>query len=197
MRPDEVEFWDADYRTGRLPWDFHGAPSALAEYLCSVEEPGWALIPGCGSGHEVRTFHERGWQVLAVDFAPAAVARARNGLGTLEEKVVQADFFTHDFGGRKFDLIYERAFLCTISPERWTAYSQRTAELLAENGKLVGFFLYGHEDDPPPYPLTEEAAQAVLAKKFVRLLDESVTDSLPVFAGRERWQVWQKKGVGN
>ncbi|OGV69845.1 MAG: hypothetical protein A3K19_29010 [Lentisphaerae bacterium RIFOXYB12_FULL_65_16] len=197
MHPGEVDSWETDYRTGNMPWDCHGVPSALVEYISHAAGPGRVLIPGCGSGYEVHAFHERGWQVLAVDVTPAAVARARTLLGDLADKVVLADFFSHDFGGRRFDLIYERAFLCSMPPTRWTAYARHAAELLTSEGKLVGFFLYGHEDEPPPYPLTDEAALAVLARNFTRLADEPVTDSLPVFAGRERWQVWQKKGGAN
>jgi hypothetical protein len=67
------------------------------------------------------------------------------------------------------------------------------ADLLADGGRLIGFFFYGQEDEPPPYPLTETEAQQLLGKKFARTADAPVTDSLPLFAGRERWQVWTKK----
>jgi SAM-dependent methyltransferase len=153
---------------------------------------GRALIPGCGSGYEVRAFHERGWDVLAVDFSPAAVERACDVLGPLAEKVVLADFFTHDFGKGRFGVIYERTFLCSLPPGRWPDYVRRMRELLRPGGKLLGIFLYGHEDEPPPYPLTEAEAQALFGPGFVRIVDEPVTDSLPLFAGRERWQVWAK-----
>ena len=78
--PDEngatVEFWDSRYRSGKTPWDYGGVPAALLNYL-QTAQPGRVLIPGCGSGYEVRAFHERGWDVLAIDYSPAAVERAR------------------------------------------------------------------------------------------------------------------------
>jgi SAM-dependent methyltransferase len=144
----------------------------------------------------VRAFHEHGWDVAALDFSPAAVEHARDMLGSLADRVVLADFFTHDFGGQTFDLVYERTFLCSLPSGRWPDYEQRMAELLRPGGKLVGFFLYGHEDDPPPYPLTEADAQAILGRHFVRVVDDPVADSLPLFAGRERWQVWKKRIEG-
>lgn len=193
MKPTDKEFWDSRYRAGKVPWDFGGVPSALLAYLQAVTMPGRVLIPGCGSGYEVQAFHERGWEVLAVDYSPAAIERAGQILDPFADKTLLADFFTHDFAGRKFDVIYERTFLCSLPPERWPAYAQRVTELLRPGGKLIGFFLYGHDDEPPPYPLTEETARQLFGRKFMRVADEPVFDSLPLFAGRERWQIWERK----
>jgi SAM-dependent methyltransferase len=189
MKSTEPEFWDSRYRSGEMSWDFHGVPRALITCLQTMTTPGRALIPGCGSGYEVRAFHEHGWDVLAIDYSSAAIDRARQVLGSLAEKVVLADFFTHDFGGRKFDVIYERIFLCSQPSDLWPAYAQRMRELLRPGGKLIGFFLYGNEDEPPPYPLTKEGARQLFGRNFARVTDESVLDSLPVFSGRERWQI--------
>ncbi|HUI06801.1 MAG TPA: methyltransferase domain-containing protein [Verrucomicrobiae bacterium] len=196
MKSTDMKFWDSRYRIGKTPWDFGGVPIALIRWLATAS-PGRALIPASGSGYEVREFHARGWDVWAVDYSPAANERARRVLGTLAERIVLADFFTHDFSGQKFDVVYERTFLCSLPPEVWPQYVQRVAELLVSGGRLVGFFLYGHEDEPPPYPLTESEAQALFGANFTRILDEAVTDSLPLFAGRERWQIWQKKAEGH
>ena len=37
------------------------------------------------------------------------------------------------------------------------------------------------------------AADAVLGYYLRRVTDEPVTDSLPIFGGKERWQIWEKK----
>jgi len=191
MKSTEMEFWDSRYRAGRMPWDMGGIPAALAAYLQKAS-PQRVLIPGCGSGYEVRAFHQCGWDVLAADYSPAAIARARKMLGALASRVVLADFFSHDFGGQPFDVIYERTFLCSLPPEVWPQYVRRMAGLLADDGKLVGVFLYGHEDEPPPYPLPQGQSQALFGQYFTLVEDEPVNDSLPLFAGHERWQVWQQ-----
>jgi hypothetical protein len=36
---------------------------------------------------------------------------------------------------------------------------------------------------------------ALLAPAFERVTDEAVPDSIPVFAGKERWQVWRKNAL--
>src|SRR5665213_3676405 len=165
MKSTEIEFWDSRYRAGKTPWDFGGVPSALVKYL-QTASPQRALISGCGSGYEMRAFHERGWDVVAVDFSPSAVERARQVMGALADKVVLADFFTHDFNGQKFDVIYERTFLCSLSPEVWPQYARRMAELLPDGGELIGLFFYGHEDEPPPYPMAGKQAQNLFGEQF-------------------------------
>ena len=189
----DIEFWDSRYREGRTPWDQGGAPDALTRWLAAGPAPGHVLIPGCGFGYEVQAFHAAGWEVTAIDYSPSAVARAREALGELADKVLLADFFEIDFGQRKFDVVYERTFLCALPPRMWPAYARRISELLADDGKLVGTFFYGVNDDPPPHPLTPVAADALLGPQLRLVSDEPVTDSLPIFGGKERWQVWEKK----
>jgi SAM-dependent methyltransferase len=186
------EFWDARYATGETPWDFHGVPAALKAFL-KTSGAGSVLIPGCGAGYEVRTFHEAGWQVTAIDFSPVAVERARSELGVLESCVVQGDFFAHDFG-RNFDVIYERTFLCALPPDLRPAYVDRMTQLLRPGGKLVGIFLYGEQAEPPPYPLSSEKARELFKEKFSLVKTLPVLDSLPMFAGNERWQEWLLRG---
>jgi hypothetical protein len=190
---DDVEFWQTRYLAGKTPWDFNGVPSALKRWLASWQSPGCALVPGCGVGYEVKAFHDAGWDVIGIDYTPAAVARAQRNLGMLGKKVVLGNFFTHDFAGKRFDVIYERTFLCSMPPVHWRAYVHRMRELLNEKGQLAGLFLFGNEDDPPPYPLTKEAQDALFGEAFLLVADELVSDSLPLFAGRERWQIWEKK----
>ena len=67
------------------------------------------------------------------------------------------------------------------------------ADLLTPGGRLVGLFLYGQEPEPPPFPLTDETAAALLGQSF-RLLSSSasVGESVPVYQGMERWQEWER-----
>jgi hypothetical protein len=151
------------------------------------------LIPGCGSGYEVRAFHEAGHDVTAIEFSAAAVARAREVLGPLGNKVIHGDFFKHDLSESRYGLIYERGFLCSLPPGRWPHYASRMASLLTVGGELVGLFLYGQEPEPPPYPLTQEKAVDLLGCSFrLRHSEHSVARSVPVYQGLEYWQEWEK-----
>jgi SAM-dependent methyltransferase len=186
------EFWDVRYARHETPWDFHGVPAHLERFLRACP-PARVLIPGCGRAYEVRAFNEAGWEVTAMDFSPEAVEQARRHLGELANRVLQADFFKHNFGGASFDLVYERTFLCALPPRLWSAYVGRVAQLLRPGGRLAGFFLYGVERNPPPYPLSEAEAREVLGAGFSLQRSLPVADSLPLFAGREKWQEWSPR----
>lgn len=195
MESARPEFWEQRYRAGRLPWDAGGVPPALAAFLERLG-PGarQVLVPGCGSGYEVKAFLTAGGRVCAIDFAPAAVERARTVLGAAGTCVRQADFFTGDIGA-DYDLIYERTFLCSLPPSCWADYARRVAALLRPGGVLAGIFFHGHEPEPPPYPLSAGTAAGLFDAAFELVEDEAIpaANSLPLYAGGERWQVWRRR----
>ena len=187
------DFWTVRYAAGKTPWDFGGVPAALKLFLVRSSASGRVLIPGCGSGYEVQAFHAAGYDVTAIDFSRAVVDQAKRVLGVLAERVILADFFTHDFGQRRFDLIYERTFFCSMDPSRWPDYVNRVADLLSLRGRLIGVFLYGQRSQSgPPFPLTDTEVEPLFKSRFQLLRSETVTDSLPLFRDMERWQEWLK-----
>jgi cyclopropane fatty-acyl-phospholipid synthase-like methyltransferase len=187
------DFFDDRYAAGRIPWDFGGVPNSLKVFLEKHQGPGRVLIPGCGSGYEIKAFASSGWDVIGIDFSTIAVARARMVLGSLADNVHKGDFFDYPLAEGAFNIIYERTFLCTFAPEYWTRYARRIASLTAPGGVLCGFFFLGPEDEPPPYPISREQLHELLGRWFEKIEDESVEDSLPLFAGKERWQIWRRK----
>jgi len=193
--PDSSQtiFWTKRWDGGKIPWDLGGIPPALASFLTEHQASTRALVPGCGSGYEVRAFHTAGYDVTAIEFAAAAVARAREVLGPLGDKVIHGNFFKHDFGENRYGLVYERGFLCSLPTTRWPDYAARMASLLLPGGRLVGLFLYGQEPEPPPFPLTDEPAAGLLGRYFRLLRNEvSAAESVPVYQGMERWQEWER-----
>jgi SAM-dependent methyltransferase len=185
----QPEFWEKRFRENFTPWDAGGTPSALAQFLKTEPRGRRVLIPGCGSGYEVRAFADAGHEVLAVDFAPAAVERARKILGPLSERVRLADFFESDFGAA-FDLVYERAFLCSLPRPLRPRYAQRAMELLGSEGRIAGFFFFEDGERGPPFGFKSGELERLLGGRFERIVDMAVSDSIPIFAGKERWQVW-------
>jgi len=186
------EFWEKRFRENFTPWDAGRVPGALGQYLKTEPRDQRALIPGCGSGYEARAFDEAGFETLAIDFAPAAVERARQTLGPLAHLVRVADFFGFDSGAR-FDLIYERAFLCALPRRLWPGYAPRVAELLRPGARLAGFFFFDEGERGPPFGLKAGELETLLGGRFDRIADSPVSDSIPIFAGKERWQVWTRR----
>lgn len=188
--PTRPEFWDERYRSGQTPWNFPGVPTDLAEFLKDTTSPR-VLIPGCGLGHEIKAFIAAGYDVTALDISEAAVAQAKSALGSALAHCVQlGDFFSHQLEPESFDLIYERTFLCAIPPARRADYRARCAALLKYGGALAGYFYYQRTlpDEGPPHGLAWGEADELFGRYFVLTKDLAATDSVPIFAGRERWQ---------
>jgi hypothetical protein len=150
------------------------------------------LSPGCGAAYEVRAFLEAGYDVLAIDFSPAALAAAARALGPLQAVLRLGDFFRYDFGGIGFDIIYERAFLCSLPRRLWPDYGARVYELLPPGGVLFGFFVYDTNEGGPPFGLRPGELHELLKGRFALEADDPARHSVPVFAGRERWQKWRR-----
>jgi len=187
----KAEFWQKRFLENFTPWDAGRVPTALEQFLRTEPRGQRALIPGCGSGYEVRAFAEAGFDVLAVDFAEAAIERAQRILGPLSDRVRLADFFESDFE-MPFDLVYERAFLCALPRRLWPRYAPRVAELLRPGGRLTGFFFFDDTERGPPFGLKSGELETLLEREFDRTVDASVSDSIPIFAGKERWQIWTR-----
>jgi len=150
------------------------------------------LIPGCGQDYRtVDAFRNAGHQVTAIDFSPIAVESTNKALSKTGTKVILGDFFNYDFKAAPFEIIYERTFLCSLPPSLWKNYATRLVQLLSPGGMLAGFFFYGDEPDPPPFPLSESKASELFEGRFELKTSELVTDSLSIFAGKEKWQEWQ------
>jgi SAM-dependent methyltransferase len=192
LDPAGAPFWDARYREQFTPWDAGGVPAALTRFLDATPVPLRVLIPGCGSAYEAREMAERGHEVLAIDFSELALQRARAYLGSWSRVLRFADFFADDLGP-PFDLIYERAFLASLPRAHWARWSARTAELVRPGGRLVGFFFWRDDERGPPFGLKPGELERLLAPAFDCSEDAPVEDSIAVFAGGERWQVWRRR----
>ncbi len=187
------DFWDTRYRGNVTPWDAHGVPAAFAAWVARQDAKAHVLIPGCGTGYEVRILAAQGHDVLAIDFSAAAVEAARQELGGLADRVRQADFFTVD--GGPFDAVYERAFLCALPRGLWEDWARRIAALVRPGGVLAGFFFFDDNAKGPPFGIAPAALDAFLSPAFERIEDASVPEgeSIPIFKDKERWQVWRRK----
>lgn len=186
------DFWDTRYRQNVTPWDAGRVPAALARFAARHPARGRVLVPGCGTGYEVRLLAETGFEVSAIDFSVAALEAARRELGPLAHLVRFADFFGFEGDATPFDAMYERAFLCALPRRVWSDWARRTASLLRPGGLLFGLFFFDSNAKGPPFGIDAAELDALLGADFQRLEDELAEDSLPVFAGKERWQVWRR-----
>ena len=191
--PATPAFWDARFDAAFTPWDQGGVPKSLSDYVAQNPSPKKVLIPGCGSAHEVRFFTDHQWDVRALDFSSAAVLHARQLLGSLGALVEEADFFGEAIALARFDVIYERAFLCALPRHLWQSWAARVAQLISPDGFLIGFFYFDDSEKGPPFGIAEQRLTQLLVPYFSLVQNHLPADSIPIFAGKERWQVWQRR----
>jgi SAM-dependent methyltransferase len=183
------EFWDTRFHDGVTPWDAGGVPAHFAAWLMGRPSRLRVLIPGAGTGYEAGLFAEQGHDVVAIDFSEAAIEAAqRRG-----HRVVKADFFAYGESG--FDLVYERAFLCALPRRRWPEWAKRMAELVRPGGELAGFFYMDDNERGPPFGTSRPELAGLRGGAFDLSEDMDIAphQSLPVFKGREIWQVWRRR----
>ena len=189
--PLDPAFWDERFARSFTPWDRGGVPSALREFVGRQAHSPTTLIPGCGSAYELVYLCGAGWDATAIDFAPEAVARARALAGQWGERIVEADFFAWQ-PVHPLELIYECAFLCALPPAMRPQLVARWAQLLAPGGRVAGFFFFDQTIKGPPFGIARTELDTLMAPYFDCVEDAAVADSIPVFAGRERWLVWRR-----
>ena len=193
QRPEHPDFWCKRFGEGVTPWDAGRVQGDFASFVAARTQPLNTLIPGCGSAWEAGHLADHRWPVTALDFSPTAVACAREALADKAVDLVCADFFAWQ-PAQALDLIYERAFLCALPRKLWADWGKRVAELLPPGGLLAGYFFVCDQLKGPPFGILPEQLDALLLPNFECLTDQPVADSIPVFAGRERWQVWRRRG---
>ncbi len=195
---DTPTFWDLRYEAAFTPWSQVQIPQCWQRFLNQRNDAASTriLVPGCGEGFEVADLVRRGYNTTAIDFSQAAINAAKLVLGEIVEapncSLKQADFFDAAMCAEPFDLVYERAFLCALPPKLWPNYAAQMAKIIKPNGLLVGFFCYDPTPKGPPFGLETNALDGLFAGHFQRISVETPTDSINVFVGREKFEVWQR-----
>lgn len=175
----DVDFWQQRFATGTTPWD-RGAPSPqLLAWLAdgSLRAAGTrVVVPGCGSGHEVVALARAGFEVTGLDYAPSAVALARERLAAagLAAPIEQADVLAWQ-PATPLDAVYEQTCLCALHPDQWTAYAQQLFRWLRAGGMLFALLMQIRRDgaaqgriEGPPYHVDIHAARALFPEPLWR-----------------------------
>lgn len=158
----DAAFWQRRFESGETPWDRGKAGPQLQRWLADGTigaDAGTIAVPGCGSGHEVTLLAAAGCRVVAIDYAPAAVAITRQRLQSLglQAEVAQADVLSWQ-PAAPLDAVYEQTCLCALHPDRWHAYAARLHGWLRPGGRLFALFMQSARDggadgfiEGPPY----------------------------------------------
>ena len=110
----------------------------------------------------------RGADVVAVDFAPTAMAEAR-ALAAAEKLDIdfrQRDLFTLADDPERYDLVVEHSCFCAIDPARRGEYVDVVADVLADGGELVGLFWNHGKPGGPPFTVDKAELAATVRGAF-------------------------------
>lgn len=188
--------WNAFWAAGDIPWDKGAAAPPLLDLLSREEgrflKDARILVPGCGSGHDVRALAAHGARPVGLDLSPKAVEVAREaGKGDGETYEV-GDFLDGSRSG--YDAIWEHTCFCAIQPEQRRAYALASAAAIRPGGWFCGVFYLtpNHDGEGPPFGCETGEIHAHFDRWF-----EFVTEEVPSrsFAGREgrEWLVMAQR----
>lgn len=163
--------WNAAYVDGNLPWHSDTPdPELVAAVEGGVLPDGDVLEVGCGRGSNARYMADEGRRVTAVDFAPDAVAQAREAGSGSGGGSGCVDFQVHDMlsgepPGGPYDAVFDRGVLHVFDEhaER-VAFARHVAAVLRPGGvwlSLVGSTEGGPREHGPPRRTAAEILAAV------------------------------------
>lgn len=143
MAGPTVDFWQRRFEADDIPWDRGAVSPQLAPWLAdgTLAAGMRVAVPGCGSGHEVLALAQAGCRVIAIDYAPAALARTVErlqaaGIGSDVVDQVQADVLQWQ-PDAPLDAVFEQTCWCAIHPDHWADYAAQLHRWLRPGGRLA------------------------------------------------------------
>lgn len=187
--------WESRYQSGDMPWE-KGEPSpGLIDFLAAHPQlkRGTVLVPGCGTGHDVRAWSKAGFDAIGHDLAPSAIrlAEGKTREAGLNARFILGDFLT-DNPPQRFDWIFEHTLFCAIAPEQRDEYAQAVLRWLKPDGQYLAVNYLIPDEDGPPFGTTREE-QIVRFSSHFDLREDWIPRSYPNRIGLERMFWWNRK----
>lgn len=186
------DFWESRYQEGTTRWDLGQAAPAFVSLLESeaAPPPGKTIVLGCGRGYDALLFAQAGHEVVAVDFAPSAIAEARElaQQANLTVEFLQRDIFnlppsyTHTF-----DYVIEHTCFCALDPEKRPDYINLVSSLLKPTGELLAIFFTHQRSGGPPYGIQPSEIEELFTPQFEIIQLELIQNSVPSREGEEHF----------
>jgi SAM-dependent methyltransferase len=207
MKAESTEdSWELRYQTGETPWEKGYAAPPLIEWL-GRNQPleGRILVPGCGSGHDVRALARAGGddcEIVGLDIAPSAIRAAQALTSALNITFQRGNLLNLPADWlASFDWVFEHTCFCALVRAERRAYVKSVASVLKPSGKFLAIFFltpWDPDEDPlnsgPPFG-TDRAELEELFEGQLPLISEYVPrQSYPERAGRELVQLRWRAG---
>lgn len=187
--------WEKLYQTGDTRWEKGEPAPGLVDFLtASAGLPrGRVLVPGCGTGHDVRAWAAAGWTATGMDLAPSAIqlAQARTQAAGLTADFQLGNFLESE-PATPFDWMFEHTLYCAINPARRDDYVRAVLRWLKPGGQFLAihYMLRDHTDEPP-HGCTQQELMERFQPHFT-LKQGWVPRSYPNRTGLELMLWWQR-----
>jgi hypothetical protein len=188
-------FWNQRYASGETPWVLHKIPAILRSFLTRTRRKGRVLIPGCGTDHGVIKFLLMADSKLPpLTFHRLSLLKRRKRSGILTAKLC-AQIFANPISEGALILSTNGRFSarCIRGDGRYTPNASLNYSDPAEN--LSASFLRNRAGAATLSDQQNTGGKKNRRKYFRLLRDLKVSDSVPMFAGMERWQEWERAAM--
>ena len=188
-------YWENRYQTGETNWE-KGAPAPpLVDFLLAHPgvPRGRVVVPGCGTGHDVRELARAGFTATGLDFAASAIslAKERTDSTDLRTNFRQCDFL-RETPREQFDWVFEHTLFCAIPPASRDDYVRALLRWLKPGGYYLAVNYMVCDPDGPPWAVTREEILGRLEPHF-ELLEDYLPRSYANRTGKEWLFWWQRK----
>ena len=194
LSADPVD-WEDRYQTGDTPWEKGEAAPPLTDFLARHSIRGRVLVPGCGTGHDVRALASQGASVVGLDLAEMAITLALSIPPAGNETYEQGDLFAlpESWNGR-FDWVVEHTCFCAIDPALRADYVRAIARVLKPGGHYFAIlYMTPDAETGPPFGTSREEITRLFEPHFT-FLEEWVPSR--TFEGREGRELCQLRYKG-
>jgi len=176
------------YLTKNAPWDSGISPPELYDFIAS-HPAGRALDIGCGTGTNLMTLVNAGWQAEGFDFVPHAIRTARR---KLQQAGINARVFTDDATQMKhvtppINLALDLG--CFHGIENKADYLTHLSRVLAPNGFWLLYSFIKSASHLPGPGLVDSDLELIQRHNLTLI---SRTDGWDKRERTSAWFLWQK-----
>ena len=188
------DYWENKYKEKDTGWDIGYISTPLKEYFNQLTNKKIKiLVPGAGNSYEAEYLYNNGFEnidVIDIATQPLQNFKKRSPFFP-EEKLIQKDFFNYD---KKYDLIIEQTFFCSLHPSARLNYVKKIATLLEAKGKLVGLlFDFELTEEGPPFGGSVKEYLQLFSTYFNIITLDRCYNSIKPRNGSELFFIFEKK----
>lgn len=148
----DEKYWSSRYVNGQTGWDIGYISDPIKAYVDQLTNKDLRiLIPGGGNSYEAEYIFAQGFKnTFVVDISHIPLEAFSNRCPLFpKDQLLNMNFFDLD---KKFDLVIEQTFFCSLDPKDRDHYASKMGEVLSKKGRLVGvLFNDSLFQDHPPY----------------------------------------------